>query len=354
MKKFISLFLFATIIISLFSSCSVQNKSVLTVNDETDIDAAVFTYFLNEAYYADNRGDESACIDFATSESLKYVAVNTRFRQTAGSLTLDEKADISQEVNALWRVYGDYLTEIGVTKDAYFKIKQYEYCKENLRFSLYDTNGTQPISESYIQQYFTTNYVGIKYFYQELYTVKSAVEVEKMSEYDRQVYESAKKSAQSRYDYISNLANYVNSSVYTMNEAFMAATGEVYADVNISATVIDKQSSSFSPEFISAVEKQSVGSAFIITNAEKSYIYLIERIDLLDSKYDFYSQYRDECLKKVSESYFNNEMNSWVQSYSAVRHLSVAKKCLSNIKKVDRSKYAGAEGYVFESFQLKK
>ncbi|MBQ8209871.1 MAG: hypothetical protein IJZ35_04755 [Clostridia bacterium] len=354
MKKFISVILFLSVLAFSLSSCSVQDKSVITVNDTTDVDAAVFTYFLNDAYYSDKGYTESECIDIATSESLKYIAVNTRFAQTAGSLTLDEKADVSQEVNALWRIYGDYLTEIGVTKDAYFKIKQYEYCKENLRFSLYDTNGTQPINEAYIQQYFTTNYVGIKYFYQELYTVKSADEIAAMSDYDRKIYESSKQSAQSRYEYISSLANYVNSSVYTMNEAFMAATGEIYADVSVSATVIDKQSSSFSAEFIDAVTMQSVGSAFIITNSDRSYIYLIERIDLLDTKYDFYSQYRDICLKAVSESYFNNEINSWVQSYTAVRHLSVAEKCLTDIKKVDRSKYVGTDGYEFNSFQLKR
>lgn len=327
---------------------------MLTVNDTTAVDSEIFTYFLNDAYYSANGYTESECIELATSESLKYIAVNTRFAQTVGSLTLDDKAALSQEVNALWRIYGDYLTEIGVSKDAFFKIKQYEYCKEKLRFSLYDTNGTQPISEAYIQQYFTTNYLGIKYFYQDLYTVKSENEIAAMSDYDRQVYESSKKSAQERYEYISTLANYVNSSVYTMNEAFMVATGEVYADVSVSATVIDKQSSSFSSEFIDAVTKQSVGSAFIITNAEKSYIYLIERIDLLDTKYDFYSQYREECLKAVSEGYFNNEISTWVQSYNAVRHLSVAEKCMSRIQRVDRSKYAGTDGYVFNSFQLKR
>lgn len=327
---------------------------MITVNDTTQIDSEIFAYFLNDAYFSNSDYTESECIEKATSDSLKYIAVNTRFAQTVGSLTLDEKADVSQEVNALWRIYGDYLTEIGVSKDAFFKIKQYEYCKESLRFSLYDTDGTNPVNEAYIKQYFTTNFVGIKYFYQELYTVKSDSEIAAMSDYDRQVYNSSKSSAQDRYEYISSLANYVNSGVYTMNEAFMSATGEVSADINVSATVINKESSSFSQEFIDAVCKQSVGSAFIITNADKSYIYLIERIDLLDSKYDFYSEYRDVCLKAVSESYFTTEINSWVQSYSAVRHLSAAEKCLTKIKKVDRSKYVGTDKYVFNSFQAEK
>ncbi len=353
MKKLVSIFILISLIFSL-SSCSVGSKSVLTVNESTDVDSEIFTYFLNNAYYSDNSYTESECIEKATAESLKYVAVNTHFAQTVGNLTLDEKADVSQEVNALWRIYGEYLAEIGVSKDAFFKIKQYEYCKNSLCLSLYDTDGTKPINEQYIQQYFTSNYVGIKYFYQELYTVKSAEEVAAMSDYDRQVYEASRTAAAQRYEYISSLANYVNSGVYTMNEAFMSATGEVSADTNVSATVINKSGSSFSQEFIDAVCLQSVGSAFIITNADRSYIYLIERVDLLDSKYSFYSEYRDTCLMAVSESYFINEINSWVQSYNAVRHLSQAEKCLSNIKKVDRSKYAGTEKYAFSSFKTEK
>lgn len=334
-------------------SCSVgTNKSVITINEETEIDSEIFTYFLNEIYYSASESTESECIEYATSECLKYAAVNTQFAKTGRTLSLDEKAEISNEVNSLWRVYGEYLSEIGVSKDTYFKIKQYEMFKENLRFSLYDTDGTNPINEDYIKQYFTTNYVGIKYFYQELYDVASDSEIAKMSDDEKQAYESDKKTAEDRYNSISSIANYVNSGVYTMDEAFMAVTGEVSADISVSATVVGKNDTSFSSEFIDAVFKQAVGSAFIITNSEKSYVYFIERVNLLDEKYDFYSEYRDICLTEVSESYFINEINSWVQSYSAVRHLSAAKKCLKNIQQVDRSKYIGTEDYIFNSFQI--
>lgn len=353
MKRLIAFLTALILCIVSLPSCSVGgSESVITINNETEIDAEIFTYFLNEAYYGSDSLTDSECIELATSECLKYTAVNTQFAKTGRTLSLDEKAEISNEVNALWRIYGDYLSATGVSKDTYFKIKQYEVCKENLRFSLYDTNGTNPINEDYIKQYFTTNYVGIKYFYQELYDVADESELAAMTDSEKQAYEASINAAKERYDSISSIANYVNSGVYTMDEAFMAVTGEVSADISVSATVVSKEDSSFSAEFIDAVFKQSTGSAFIITNADKSYLYFIERVDLLDQKYDFYSQYRDICLTSVSENYFINEINSWVQSYSAVRHLTAANRCLKKIQNVDRSKYIGTDGYVFNSFQI--
>lgn len=353
MKKVIATFTAIIICIITLPSCSISSKSVITINNDTEIDAQIFTYFLNEAYYAADSITENECIEQATGECLKYAAVNTQFAKMSKTLSLDEKAEISKEVNSLWRLYGDYYTEIGISKDTYFKIKQYEACKENLRFSLYDTNGTSPINEDYIKQYFTTNYVGIKYFYQELYTVASETEIAAMSSDEKKAYETEKANALERYNTISGIANYVNSGVYTMDEAFMAVTGQVSADISVSATVVSKNDTSFSPEFIDAVFKQSTGSAFIITNSEKSYLYFIERVNLLDEKYDFYSQYRDICLTNVSESFFINEINGWIQSYSAIRHLSQAKKCLKNIQNVDRSKYIGTDDYIFNSFQIR-
>lgn len=349
MKRILSLLL---ILIVLFAmpSCSVGMKAVIEINESTNIDTEIFSYFLNDVLYSYENKTDSEYIELATSECLEYVAVNTKFAESGEKLSPREKADVATETNALWRIYGDYYAEIGVSKDTFFKIKQYEKYKENIRFSIYDTDGTNPINEEYIKQYFTTNNVGIKYFYEELYTPVSAEAYAALSEYDKSVYDAEKKAAESRYSYISEIANYVNSSVYTMDEAFMAVTGEVSADISVSAAVVSREGSSFSAEFVDAVFKQAVGSAFIITNAEKSYVYFIERIDLLDSRYGLYEQHREESLRAVTESFLINEINGWISSYKAVRQLSVAERCLKNIKNVDRSKYTGAEGYQFNSF----
>ncbi len=350
MKKLL-FFIIISIFLCTLPSCSGDGGNVvMEINSTTQINDEIFSYFLNESYYAQTAASDTEHIERATSECLKYAAVNTRFSMLGKTLSPQEKADVSKETNALWRIYGDYYSQIGVSKDTFFKIKQYEYFKENLRLSLYDTNGSNPIKEDYIKQYFTANYVGIKYFYEELYTVIPDEKLQTMSEYERTAYESAKNAAQRRYEYISSVATYVNSSVYNMDEAFMAVTGQVSADISVSADVVSRTGSSFSEEFVEAVFKQAVGSAFIITNPERSYIYFIERVDLLDSKYDFYSKYRNDCLKAVSESFFVSEINTWINSCKAVRHLSEAKQCLETIKNTDRSRYIGTADYKFSSF----
>lgn len=346
MKKLISVFLILAIIASCLASCDMKN-SVLTVNGVTEIDSGIFSYFLNSVYYSGSDMTDEQCIESATSECMKYIAVNTRFAQAGKKLSPTEKADVSDETNALWRIYGEYLTEIGVSKDTFFKIKQYERFKENLRFELYDTNGTQPINEDYIKQYFTVNYVGIKYFYEELYTPVSDSAYAAMTDNEKSLYNASIENASKRYDYIWNIANYVNSGVYSMDEAFMAVTGEVSADISVSAIVVDRNSSLFGAEYFDAMMRQSVGSAFTITNPEKSHIYLMERVDLLDSGYNFYEEYRDECLRAVSEQFFVSEISSWISGYNTVRHLSRANACLDRIKAVDRSKYVGTESYKF-------
>lgn len=349
MKKIICLFLASVMVFALSSCSSEKSESVLTVNDSADIDTQIFTYFLNIAYRGNGLSD-SECIESATSECLKYIAVNTKFAEMGSSLTLSERAALSRETNALWRLQGDYFTEIGVSKDAFFKIKQYEYYKDSLRLALYDKDGEKPINEDYIKQYFTTNYVGIKYFYEELYTPVSQTELDSMTELEKAVYEAEKNAASSRYEFISEIANYVNSGVYTIDEAFMAVTSEVSADISVSATVVGRNDASFSSEFINAVFKQSVGSAFIITNSEKSNIYFIERVDLLSDEYGFYGEYREQCLAAVSESYFVGDINSWVSSCSAVRHLRAANACLKKIKNADRTKYICADGREVKGF----
>ena len=351
MKKIISFFVVVTLLCSLLCSCTVTgNNSVITINKNTKIDKGVFSYFLNEAYYSADEMTENACIEIATKDTIEYVAVNTQFKNLGRKLSANDKAALSRETNALWRMYGDYYTEIGVSKDTFFKIKQYEFCRKDLCFALYDTNGTSPLNEEYIKQYFTTNYVGIKYFYEELYTVLSEEQYAVLSPTDKAVYDAEKKTAAERYNNNSEIANYVNSGVYNMDEAFMAVTGQVSADVSVSAAVVGRNDSSFSKEFIDVIFKQPVGSAFIITNADRSYMYFVERVDILDEKYGFYEEYRDRCLMAVSDTFFVNEINKWTQSYHAVRHLNVAKQCFRKIKNVDRSKYVGTESFIFSNF----
>ncbi len=352
MKKIISVL---CVVLMLFSLCSCNaGGNIISVNGTTVLDKQIFTYFLDEIYNSSEGITRDACISSATSAVLQYIAVNTRFKELGKSLTPNQKAAVSREVNALWRYYGTYYAELGISKDTFFKIKQYECAKRELCLALYDKDGTNPINEEYIKQYFAANYAGIKYFYEELYPLMTQSEYDALSESDKKAYDASRSNAQNRYNSNSEIANYVNSGVYTMDEAFMAITGQVSADISVSVDVLSRTDSAFSAEFVEAVFKQSVGSAFIITNPEKSYMYFVERVDILDDKYELYEQHREECLLEVAESFFVNEINTWISSYNTVRNLSMAKQCYNKVVNIDKSKYAGADNYIFEGFKEEK
>ena len=98
MKKLLSLLIILSILVCSLSSCSTDRKrSVITINETTQIDTEIFSYFLNEICYNNKGISDSECIELATSKCLEYVAVNTRFAQNGQSLSPTEKADISTE-----------------------------------------------------------------------------------------------------------------------------------------------------------------------------------------------------------------------------------------------------------------
>jgi|GEM_PF-2938643 hypothetical protein len=330
-----------------------EEKSVLTVNNQTEIPSGIFTYFLNMEYYSNTGLSDSDYIDRATNDSLKYLAVNSKAAEKNMTLSQSEKYKVSAETNALWRYYGKYLENIGVTKDDYFKIRQYETMREKIRFALFDKGGSEAINENYVKEYFKENYCAVKYFYRELYDLSTQAQIDNMTDEAKKAYEQRKKDAEKQYKSISNLATYVNSGIYTVDEAYMAVTGNVDKGVKVNTTIISKNDADFPAELVAAVFKQAQGSAFIITNSEKSYIYFIYKIGLFDEGNSYYDKYRKECLIGVSENYLENDISSWTKSFDAVRHTNVCSDCLNNVKGVDRSLFVGTDRYTFSPIEIK-
>lgn len=329
------------------TGCGSETGIALTVNGSAEIDSEIFTYFLNYEYWSGGGSYDSEYISRATNDCLAYVTVNSACRELGVRLNGAEKADCSLETNSLWRLYEDYLTELGVSKDSFFKIKQYEYMKDALRFALYDTGGYQAIPESDLKAYFNGTYAGIKYYYESLYTVLPAETLAGMTAAQLENYNASVASANDRYERLTRLATLVNSDQYTIDEAYMAATGDVNEGAGAKTAVLSNDSSGFTAEFINAVFSQQVGTTFIVTNADRSYIYFVERIGLFDDGDALFNEYRDECLRGYSESFLINEINTRSAGFKAVRHTDVTDKCLERVKKTDRSKYAGTEEFVF-------
>ena len=340
MKRFLACICACSILVCLgLTACGSQPGAALTVNDSADIGSGIFSYFLNNELYSGAGAYDSDAISASTLDCLAYITVNSECASLGIRLGGTEKAECSLETNALWRLYSDYLTQIGVSKEDFFRIKQYEYLKEALRFALYDRGGYREIPDNDLKAYFNANYAGIKYYYESLYTVLSEDTLASMTQTQRADYAASAAAANERYDTFTKMATLVNSGQFTIDEAYMAATGDVNEGVSVNTTVVGADSTNFSAEFIDAVFSQYEGTTFIVTNADRSYIYFVERVGLFDEGDGLFDQYREECLINYSESFLTNEINTRSAGFKAVRHTDTVDACLERVKSVDRNKY---------------
>ncbi len=323
-------------------------EAALRVNEAADVDTELFTYFLSMQYYGGEAVGDAEKVEAATADCLAYLAVNTRFVGMGLALSQEDKAEVSLETDSLWRLYGGYLSALGVSKQTYFKVRQYLRMRENLEYALYDKDGVSPISDSYLREYFLQNYVGIKYFYEELYPEYTEQQLAALSDGQLKSLNERMNYAAERYQYISDLATYVNSGIYTIDQAYMAVTENVSENVSVETTVVSRSDTNFTREFITAVFKQASGSAFLVTNNSKSYVYFVQRVDLFSEGTDLFDAYRDQCLQAVADAYLTQDVADWVSSYKAVRYASATDQCLDRVKRVDRAAYIGTDAYEFK------
>lgn len=148
--------LFVSIIICIFSSCA--KKEELVQVGSVKVGRGVYEYFLSEAEKQSDSSPEEA----AETAVLKYVAVNTKFEELKLSLNANQKSLASKRANSYWHLFSSYYEERGITKnDVYSVTLSDEYLKAIIR-SIYDKDGTNPMPEKAIKEYFSNNYVAFK------------------------------------------------------------------------------------------------------------------------------------------------------------------------------------------------
>ena len=102
MKKILSLILSAVFIL-LLASCGAEKKEYpLSVNG-TPIDAEIFTCYLDRALHDPDGGATRADrITYATNMCIRYVALNSTFKQKGLTLSASDNVKCSNEANSLW------------------------------------------------------------------------------------------------------------------------------------------------------------------------------------------------------------------------------------------------------------
>ena len=113
MKKTICAVLAAVLCLCTLSACS--RGSGVSVNG-AEISKGVYLYFTDEAKKENPDADEAALKTAVNQMISEYVAVNSIYADRGLSLSADAKMELTQTVNSLWRLFGTYYTELGVTK----------------------------------------------------------------------------------------------------------------------------------------------------------------------------------------------------------------------------------------------
>lgn len=294
-KRILSLVLLAALILSLFSGCSDKSGEVIKVAG-TAVPAEIYLYYYDKV---NSNPEECGLASTASEETKKakatalcgeYVAVNTMFYSSGLSLNSQDVTVVSEELNSIWRYFSEYYKKLGISKQTLNKIITSEKYSELLFLSLYDKNGTNPVEESRIEEYFVNNYVGFRAlsgYYSKIDTSGNSVEMT----------EEEKSALTHEY---SALASQINAG-----EDFEEVCKKyISAGQSVPVSVLRKDDTGYAEGFFGEVQKAAYGRAFVLKYDR--YLFLIVRQNITGEDSEQYAQYRTACLKSLKNLEFND------------------------------------------------
>ena len=299
-KRILSVIL---ILSALLSFCSCGKYAAVTVNG-VKIDKGVYTYFLDcaKSENPDMSGEE---LESAADAMLsRYVAINSQFNNDKLTLSVDEKTRLSEDVNTCWQYFGKYYEDIGVSKQDYYLVKTSEFYREKLMENYYSENGTNPVSEETLKDYFNKNFVAFRAVTGFLTTVDENNNTVSLPTSERE-----------------KITNQFNAMASDINEGKASIeTAASYAENTIitNETVVIGRNSTDYPEgfFENAIklENDKAGS-FVIGD----YIFTVHRNDISSDELNLFNEYKDDCLKALKGEEFDSVVDSWSKSYKVER-----------------------------------
>lgn len=295
MKKITSLLLVVAMITLLFSSCSGPAK--IKVNG-VKVDNEIYTYFEDGLDDALSKKEKEDIIKKSIS---RYVTINSEFANRSLALSSTEKKNVSTTVNNLWHIFGAHYEDIGVSKQTLYKIEVSKAYESALLNFYYSDNGVAPISEEQIKAYFNEYYVAVRLATGYLFNI-----------------DENGASVPMTNDQKNNLINAFNSAATMVNggtslEETVAALG---GGTEIHDSIINASDTKTLPEgFFAAAKAIETNKAAAIPLGD--YVFLVQRIDVFNEEYGYYSTYRTDCLKKMKGEEFSQIIDKWSESYIA-------------------------------------
>ena len=287
-----------------FSGCARKTSGALTL-DGVEIGNDVFTYFIDKAFVelGENVTREDA-VSKATDLCSDYFKKNTLAHSEGVSLSMAEKANVSEKVNAHWGIYGKYYSQIGVTKQTLTKVFTADAYRDALLLHYYGAGGENEISVARLYASFKTNYI----VFRSINGYFTYVDPNGLTQ---------------RYDDIKteelilkfqNMASLVNAGEKTMEEAadFLAESG--YSS-SVATVVLKKGDSSYPNGFFDKVKSLESRKASVIGTTD--YIFLVMRGDA-DSKSEYYLNKREEIIKDIVGTEIDTRIKNSFSPESAI------------------------------------
>ncbi len=287
--------------------------------------------------WVNNRANE-LCREFAAKEA--------KFDEFGLSLTAEENAEIKSYVNSMWteeNIYAQYLYGVdvmseyyekyGIGKQSFQDIYTLSYKEKKIFSHLYGEGGTQEVSAEELNTSVKENYALVKYFEVDLTDQTAQYYVDKLN--------GGTPFAEVKQEY--DMAKELEEVNAAMKEA--EAAGEEYtgkkpeeitaelAEESSLQTVIKKDSTSPSEDFVKAVFEMAAGENKVITVSEetsedgaaKSKTYAVSRLDITSDESVMEAR-RETELHSLKDEEFNKMISDLGAGYEVSENSAAIKK----------------------------
>ncbi len=320
-KRIIACLLAFASLISLFllPSCSKREvQGVVTLNG-VKISNDVFTYFLDKATADLGIDSDTASIKKATLDYISaYFKTNSLAYAHGITLTIGEKAAVSEKVNGYWQVYDQYYEKIGVTKETLTKVFTADTFRDRLVLSYYGEGGTEEIPVTRLYASFKTNYVlfqAVTGYFTETDEAGNTVRLPQ-NEIEALVLR------------FQSMADVVNSGEKTMEEAsdYLAEAGLNSA---VQTVVLHKDDTSYPSGFFQKV--QSIDTRYAAIIGTNDYIFLVLKGEA-NAESDYFNDKKIDIIKSIVGDEIDNiidkayEIESDVSTVGFNSYLDLIKK----------------------------
>ncbi len=312
-KKLTALLL--AVFLTALCACSRNEHTALTVAG-AELNTGIYSYYLDTVNsfptdYDIVTVEDSVIIEKARELCTRYVAIETIYSELMNggvdlTLTTEEKGEVSDSANSLWRLMQTYYEEKGIEKKHITQIKTNEMKLRRLLHYYFDTDGEFPTTEAEIKKYFDANYVSFKSVNGYLTDTDAQGNSYILTGDNKLLIEEKFKKM------LENVKN--GTPIETVDDS--ASADEIF---------ISKDNSAFPSGFFDFVAGLDYETPDIFESDEN--IFLVQRTDADSGENSYYDNLRSDCLNALKGSFLETLLETRSADYVVTADEKYAAKC---------------------------